>query len=335
MPPKLKRRISLILCCLSLALCTSTSACALDKRLSLTLTHYIMASMHEQSGDTEEAVVEYKKALELDPRNALIHLNLALCYLRQNDASRATLELNLAVKYDAEAIEPHAVLALLYFSQGKPELATVEYELALQNASKIEPKNIDVYKSLGIVYLRQKKLKDAENTYRLILDLSPTDSEAHFYLANIYDEFKNREETIVELKKAIELRPDYAEALNYLGYLYIEDNKNLDIAEGLIRKALALEPENGAYIDSLGWLYFKQGKFSDAVQELKKASLLLDDRVIFDHLGDAYLKLNDRQNAITSWEKSLIIDPKQDQVKQKLDKLNQEAAKNGAVPIVQ
>jgi len=107
-----------------------------------------MASMHEQSGDTEEAVVEYKKALELDPRNALIHLNLALCYLRQNDASRATLELNLAVKYDAEAIEPHAVLALLYFSQGKPELATVEYELALQNASKIEPKNIDVYKSL-------------------------------------------------------------------------------------------------------------------------------------------------------------------------------------------
>jgi Tfp pilus assembly protein PilF len=293
-----------------------------------------MASMHEQSGDTEEAVAEYKKALELDPRNALIHLNLALCYLRQNDAPRATLELNLAVKYDAEAIEPHAVLALLYFSQGKPELATTEYELALQNASKVEPKNIDVYKSLGIVYLRQKKFKDAENTYRLILDLSPSDSEAHFYLANVYDELKNRGQTIVELKKAIELRPDYAEALNYLGYLYVEENKDFDAAESLIRKALSLDPENAAYIDSLGWLYFKQGKFNDAVKELKKASTLLDDYVIFDHLGDAYLKLNDRQNAIASWERSLIIDSKQDQVKQKLDRLNQEVTKNGAAPVV-
>ncbi|MFA6216507.1 MAG: tetratricopeptide repeat protein [Candidatus Omnitrophota bacterium] len=335
MLPKLKRRVSLFLCCLSIALCSSTSVFALDKRLSLTLTHYIMASMHEQSGDTEEAVSEYKKALDLDPRNALIHLNLALCYLRQNDASKATLELNLAIKYDEEAIEPHAVLALLYFSQGKPDLATVEYEIALKNASKIEPKNIDVYKSLGIVYLRQKKFKDAQNTYRLILDLSPADSEAHFYMANIYDELKNRDETITELKKAIELRPDYAEALNYLGYLYIEENKNFDIAEGLIRKALTLEPENGAYIDSLGWLYFKQGKFIDAVQELKKASTLLEDHVIYDHLGDAYLKLQDRQNAKTSWEKSLIIDSKQEQIKQKLDKLNQEITKNGSAPVVQ
>jgi len=278
-----------------------------------------MAGVYEQLGDMDLAIQEYKKALKTDSQNSLIHLNLAATYIKNNEIPRAIEQLNLTISLNPQAVEPHVILAGLYSSQNKPELATAEYEIALQNASKRDPQNINIYKTLGAVYLQQKKFKEAENIYRLILDLSPNDAEAYFYLGNIYEELKNRNAAISELKKSVELNPDYHEALNYLGYLYVEENQNLEAAEIMIKKALEIEPDNGAYVDSLGWLYFKQGKLKEALQELERAGFLMEDPVIYEHLGDAYFKVNDIANAKLNWQKSLKLDPKQGKVKEKIE----------------
>lgn len=308
--------------CLLAFLFINTKVFALDRKAAATLSHYIMGAMYEQLGDIDLAIEEYRKALKTDKQSFLIHLNLASTYIKKNEISKAIEELKLTIRLDPEAVEPHAILALLYSSENKFDLATAEYEVALKNASKRQPQNIDIYKTLGAVYLQQKKFKDAENIYRLILNLSPNDAEAHFYLGSVYEESKNRGAAISELKKGLELNPDYHEALNYLGYLYVEENENLDMAEVMIKKALEMQPDNGAYVDSLGWLYFKQGKLKEAIQELERASSLMEDPVIYDHLGDAYFKINDIPNAKLNWQKSLDLDPKQDKVKEKLEKLN-------------
>lgn len=299
----------------------NTESLASDKRTSLALTRFIIAGMYDRLEEPEKAIREYKKALKLDYKNSVIHFNLASVYLKNNQTEEAIKELKLATDFNPDAVEPHLVLALIYSIQNSSELATEEYEAALKNASKSEPQNIDIYRNLGIVYLRQKKYVAAENTYRLILELSPGDAQAHFYLGNIYEELKKRDRAIDELKEAIELDPNYHEALNYLGYLYVEENKNLDSAEIMIRKALELDADNGAYVDSLGWLYFKQGKFKEALLELERASMLLSDPVIYDHLGDVYLKVNDLEKARASWENSLGLDPKQEAVKEKIGSL--------------
>ena len=49
--------------------------------------------------------------------------------------------------------------------------------------------------------------------------------------------------------------------MNYLGYMWVDIDRNIDEAAELIKKANELDPENAAYIDSLGWLYFRQGKY--------------------------------------------------------------------------
>ncbi len=311
----------LVFCSVSF-LCARQDACALDKRLSFSLSHFIMGGYFERRGESDASIREYKKALRFDYKNPVIHLNLGLDYLKKNDFPNAINELSLAVKFNPEAVEPHAILALLYFSQDKNELATQEYEIALKNASKLEPKNVDILKSLGAVYLRQKKLKEAESTFTMILGLSPDDSESHFYLANIYDEQKDRPRAIGELKKALEIKYDYPEALNYLGYIYVESNQRLDEAGKMIRRAVEMDPENGAYVDSLGWLYFKQGEPEEALKVLKKASTLLEDPVILDHLGDAYFALKDLENAKKNWQASWKLDPSQSKVREKLDRLD-------------
>jgi Tfp pilus assembly protein PilF len=296
-------------------------AFAFDRQTSAALTRYIMGGIYEKQGDIDLAIQEYKKALKSDEKNPVIHLSLGATYIKKKDIPQAIEEINRAVALEPEAVEPHAILALLYFSQEKLSEAGKEYERALQNAAKLEPKNISIYKSLGILYLQQKNFKSAEETFLSIIGISPADFEAHFYLANTLDEQKKKDAAEIELKKVLELKPDYHQALNYLGYLYVEENKNLAEAEKMIRKALELEPQNGAYVDSLGWLYFKQGKTKEAVKELEKAVALMDDPVIFEHLGDAYFKAQDFTQAKSNWEKSLKLEPNKPEVKKKIDGL--------------
>jgi len=297
---------------------TKGGAPALEKKSSLALTHYIMALLYDDSGELSLAVKEYEEALKFDSENPLVHLNLAVTLIRKNEVHRAREELGYASKLSPEAIEPHAVLALLNLTEGKLDLAAQEYELTLKNASNLNPKNIDIYKSLGALYLRQDNIKKAEDTYRTISELAPQDPEVHFYLGIIYSELKNSVLLEKELKKAISLNPDYAEALNFLGYVYVENNKNLREAENLIRRALKIDPDNGAYLDSLGWLYYKRGRIKEAREILVRASSLVLDAVIFDHLGDVFLKMKDFSSARLNWQESLKLNPEQENVEKKI-----------------
>lgn len=280
-----------------------------------------MAVMYDDLGDISSAIQEYRSALKADKQNIVIHLNLALAYIKNNDIEKAVEELNTCAKIDIEAVEPHAILAFLYSLQNKTEEANIEYETALKNASKLNPENITIYKNLGLLYLQQKKLDAAEKMYRLVVDTSSKDADAHYYLANIYDEKGDKKKLEEELKKVLEINPDYHEALNYLGYFYVEQGKNLDEAEMLIKKALKLQPDNGAYVDSLGWIYFKKGDIKLAVQTLARAVELLKDPVIYEHLGDACFKSGDNGNALVNWEKSLELDSDNTGIKNKIEKL--------------
>lgn len=112
-------------------------------------------------------------------------------------------------------------------------------------------------------------------------------------------------------KRSIELDPaDAAQAYNYLGFMWVDQNSHLDEAEVYIRRALDGDPENGAYLDSLGWLYYRQGKYDQALTELLRAveALKEDDPTVLDHLGDTYARLNQTAKSLEYWQKALILD---------------------------
>ncbi|MCX5694376.1 MAG: tetratricopeptide repeat protein [Candidatus Omnitrophica bacterium] len=285
------------------------------------LSHYIVGAYHESLGDFDGALREYRESLETDSESSVLHLGLASVFIQKDNPAEAIKELKQSIALDPEAVQPHALMALIYAAGNKPDSATEEYALALENATKSEPGNIEIYKGLGSVYLQQKKLKQAEGIFKLVINIAPADPEAYYYLGSVYYELKDYSSTEKELKNAIKLKPDYHEALNFLGYFYLEQDKNIDQAGTMIEQALSLGPENGAYLDSLGWFYFKKGKFKEALSYLEKAASFLSDPEIYGHLGDVFFKLGNLDNAKLNWEKSLKLDPQQDAVKAKLLKL--------------
>ena len=126
------------------------------------------------------------------------------------------------------------------------------------------------------------------------------------------------------MQKAIELNPDYAAALNYLGYTYADLGVELDRAEQLIIRALAIQPNDGFYIDSLGWVYYRKGDYPRAIEQLEKAvHLAVDDPVIIEHLGDAYLKAGEPGKALRSYRDALKAAAEDEQVERIRSKIGE------------
>lgn len=132
-----------------------------------------------------------------------------------------------------------------------------------------------------------------------------------YYVRGIaYERSKQWAKAESDLKLALELAPDQALIMNYLGYSWIDQGVNLDEGMRLIKKAVELKPDDGYIVDSLGWAYFRLGKYEDAVRELERAvELRPQDPVMNDHLGDAYWRVGRRLEARFQWSHAKELKP--------------------------
>jgi len=158
---------------------------------------------------------------------------------------------------------------------------------------------------------------------RHTVELDPKNDKLWFALGAVYDEDKRKEEAIDAMQKAIELNPQNAAALNYLGYTLAEIGVELDRAEKLIRQAMAIEPNDGFYIDSLAWVYYQRGDFKKAVEHLEHAAELAgEDPTVTEHLADAYQKLGRGNDALRVYRDALARSKDADQTERLKRKIN-------------
>jgi tetratricopeptide (TPR) repeat protein len=113
-----------------------------------------------------------------------------------------------------------------------------------------------------------------------------------------------------DLLRALELSPDQPYVLNYLGYTWADQGRNLERAKAMLLRATELRPQDGNIADSLGWVLFRLGETRGAVTWLEKA-VELEPRssVINDHLGDAYWAIGRQREARFQWRRALNLEP--------------------------
>jgi tetratricopeptide (TPR) repeat protein len=173
---------------------------------------------------------------------------------------------------------------------------------------------------LGIAQREAKQSQQAVATFEEALHEAQLEEDDDFVNAKFYFNYGAAAEqaglynkAADLLRKSIALDPENsAEACNYLGYMWAEHNMNLEEAETMIRRALQSEPNNASYLDSVGWVEFRKGQFDRALDDLLRAAKTAEreDPVVFEHIGDTYLKLNRTREALEAWQKALSLDPK-------------------------
>lgn len=172
------------------------------------------------------------------------------------------------------------------------------------------PERADAYVRMGDIYRGERKFEAAAVAYddaaRRDPALAESDWSFLYRRAIVLERSDQFERAEADFRKAVELRPDEAYLLNYLGYSLLDRGLKIDEAETLIRKAIAISPDDGAIIDSLGWVYFKRGDFAQAVETLESAiSHMTGDATVNDHLGDAYWMVGRFREARFQWERAL------------------------------
>lgn len=115
--------------------------------------------------------------------------------------------------------------------------------------------------------------------------------------------------------QALELQPDQAFVLNYLGYSWAEQGRNLGRAREMIERAVRLRPNDGEIADSLGWVLFRQGDAKGALKYLERAvEIEPNDPTINNHLGDIYWAIGRKLEAQFQWRRALILNPDPDEI---------------------
>lgn len=266
-----------------------------------------LGALYRENAQYDPAVDSFREAATLDPDVAPeAEAEIIDTYRVAKNYSKAQEEADAALKKNPKDRELHREYAQLLADEGKPDQSVAELKSLLNGNAKDDRQT---YMAIADVYQNTKNFAQMDKALDEADKLSPTtDDKATvlFYRGAAYEREKKYDLAEKTFRKVLELDPNNASALNYLGYMLADQNIRLDEAQSFIKRALQLEPENYAFLDSLGWVYFHQNRLGEAEQELTHSLALSGkDPTIHDHLGDVYFKQGKTKEAIAQWETSL------------------------------
>ncbi|MFN3868037.1 MAG: tetratricopeptide repeat protein [Hyphomicrobiaceae bacterium] len=201
-----------------------------------------------------------------------------------------------------------------------------EAKAKLETVAARTPGDLAPLDALGNILRARKRYDEAIVFYSRAIDLIEKPERQHwsyFYSrGTCYERTKQWPKAEADLKRALALSPDQPLVLNYLGYSWIDQGKNLKQGLELIEKAVALKPDDGYIVDSLGWAHYRLGRYAEAVRHLERAvELRPDDPVLNDHLGDALWRVGRQREARFQWEQALSLGPEAEEIEKIKGKL--------------
>ena len=286
----------------------------LDERPDDLHAHVRKAQIYGDMKNFPAAIQELNDVLEARPNELRVRDFLGLLYEEMKDYDRAiaTYQANLAI--DPTFFD--SVLHLGFVSYRlKRNNEAISY---LEKAIKLNPKRTESYLLFGLTYFQMEDYQSAKTKLEEGILQDPANAELHFNLGTVLDKLNQFDEAVREMQQTLELDPEHADALNYLGYSYADRGIKFEEALDLTRRAVALKPHNGYYVDSLAWALYKLGRVDEALEAIQRAaSLVSDDPVIYEHLGEIFLSREERDKARDAWLHSLQLDSTNESLKKR------------------
>lgn len=245
---------------------------------------------------------------------------LALIAFQDEELNKSLNYIHAILPDSAEYPDAIYLQVRILRSQNKHDKALILLRDVTSDVDKLHPL---FYALLSSIYQEQGRIEEAMETLVKGTESFPRNEQLHFEHALLLERSGLQEQAITAMERVLEITPEHAEALNYIGYTWADRNIHLDKAYDYIHRAVRLKPDNGYIRDSLGWVEYRLGNFDTALAELLHAlTLEPGDPNIYEHLGDVYKALNRPADAQKSYQKALeMIDDKKTQraIQKKID----------------
>jgi superkiller protein 3 len=161
--------------------------------------HNGLGSVYYDLKRYDEAIAEYQRSVELDPKYATPHNNLGNVYYDLKRYDAAIAEYQQAIQIDPKFAEAYSNLADVLETVERMDEAVRLYEKSFELKPRGKPQN-----ALGLLYQRQGALDKALEAYKIAVELSPEDASYHSSLASIYHTLGNETEYAKQSKIARE-----------------------------------------------------------------------------------------------------------------------------------
>jgi tetratricopeptide (TPR) repeat protein len=226
-------------------------------------------------GKRDQAVAFLHDLIRADPRNPDARLLLGSVLMEAGKQDESIAQLREAVRLLPQSAEAHNALGEAFNTFGKLEDARPEFERAVQ----LDPSHAQAQANLGELLIQSGKAQAAvphlEQAIRLF-GSKPDAAYPHYLRAKIYTDEREPEKAASELRHAVEIRPDFAEAWSDLG----NSRKSLGDNDGALvafRRAVSLNPNDAVAQYRLGSQLMDTDAAHEAVEHLD-ASVRLDPK---------------------------------------------------------
>jgi len=260
--------------------------------------------------------------------------------VRDNPTDSQTYYILGGIAYD----DTNYVKAIEYFSNSilfNPDFESAYYNLAtaqmganqvpaalqtLERARRRFGQGFPVEYLSGMAYSAEKNYTNALQHFTTAEllgkngDTNRLTDAFYFHLAAAYERTGDYAQAEKYFQTSLQLAPDSPETLNYLGYMWAEHGMKLDQAKEYISKALKQDPKNAAYLDSMAWVLYQSHQPQSALDYALKAlqNSPEEDATLYDHIGDIYNALGQKDKARQAWNKSVSLEAN-DTVRKKIE----------------
>jgi serine/threonine-protein kinase len=233
------------------------------------------ASSYESAGRIADAEKTYQKAAAMRPDNWYGYNDLGTFYDRQGKYPQAVSAYQQALELTPDNSELYSNLAASYLDAGGTQ-NLAKAEEALKRSVALNP-SYPAYANLGLLYLQEKRYVEAAAATERALQINGNDYRVWINLMTAYEGAGEHDKAEAARKRTeqaaehlVALKPQDANAQSTLATLYAHDKGN-EKALSKIRTALALAPKDGGVLADVGEAYEFMGDRAQALQYIQKA----------------------------------------------------------------
>jgi len=225
--------------------------------------HVTLGDNYFKEDKLDEAISEYQKALEINPRDDILN-KLSQVYRKKRLASKPEDESAItdSVAVDKEPLEIDSLITDEEFADRISKLGRLD--------TMVQETTLDDLSITGSEYYDKGMLDEAIEEFKEVLEIDPDDTETHYNLGNAYADKEMFDEAISAYKKAIELDPEFIDAYLSLGTAYL-DKGLTDDAIALYLQASKLNPDDPYLYYYLGEAYCDKKRYKNAIIKFEKA----------------------------------------------------------------
>lgn len=235
--------------------------------------HYQLGSFLLRLGDpthVEESGAQFRRALELDPRQYDVRFELIAVYRLLKDSARATAQLRLVEDARPSDSRVPYVRGLLAADRGDLNTAVNDFREALERDRTL----VGAWQDLGLAYLKLNRWADAVHAFGELSQQRADSVEAAYLHALALYNAQQGAAAEKETRRALRLNPGGADAYTLLGMILASrGNANTEASEAL-SQAVALDAKNFDAVFNFGRVQYAEKDYGGAVTSFRAAVAL-------------------------------------------------------------